>query len=567
MTGAGKTRLQQETLRLLEERPALYADAKAFLLSELSLLNPAKERTLSPLAGATYRRFVRPWGAAQPSVAATDLTPVVKAVLDIARLRLLDDAASIEPVQAGLGFYEALDDATYDNSFEVTVGGQQIEPFEAVVDPGSLGAKTWKTATPATPIAEDQTKPVRRVPLASRRSVKAPIMTGSAVIAAFQAGGLKKGQQLNLAALYAGQALVSPTGDHRVQDAWRSSQAPAFEEQIFTLIYVVQGDEEGDQGSNALFNNDLFSIDLVAIERHQAAISDRREPRTPHPLAAQLGGLVSSPRGSPEARQQIAALAPALAQVAAEFVKPPPSPPTAPTVGFQILPDGVGFKIQPVGDLAAAARKALRNIAFLRREGQKDSGSGLLIVDVATDVWDELGVRLTQTRNAVTPVYAFDPAFRQGAAQATPPAHRRPTKAGRNTPLAWVRPGPVKLPNRRISVKDLLYALKAAPMDGVAGALFTPSKAIASGYRLSVSVFEEQFLRPARANFPAPQPEGRLLAFNVQCAMSETSVAQTMIEFPKPGAAFSVDLHWTAPGGDVALRLERLFVRTTADAS
>jgi hypothetical protein len=77
---------------------------------------------------------------------------------------------------------------------------------------------------------------------------------------------------------------------------------------------------------------------------------------------------------------------------------------------------------------------------------------------------------------------------------------------------------------------------------------------------LSVSLFEEQLLRPARAGFPPPEPGGRLLISNLQCSMTPAEAAAAVVMLPATGHSFSIDLRWATAGGDVALRLERLFI-------
>lgn len=561
LNGSMPTSLSGMVKNMLVQQPALFRTAKALLLSELKVTGT--KPTLSPLAGAQFTRWTKPWTS-------DDTTPPTSTTLDVSRLIALAPLPTADPVTGNIAFVEPLEDSLYDNSFQVRAGAQTVEPFEAVIDRGAAANPSWmwRTVLPTTPIAsEQQDDQQRRVPLASRRPVAPPVKAG-AVPLADGIGGLVAQTTINLAKLVEGQAGTDPAGTYSVAAILdpRDVATLPFENDVLRLIYLVQGDEEGDaDGSATAFQNDLFTVELSGPDDAQTTATRSAAQLQPLPetdLSKQLRLLSASPARSPDALTWMEKILPCLATVASDYVKRP-TPPTVPTTGLRVQVDGAG-KVSLVYSGPGSRPTYLRNAAFLLpRKGAAvaDKSVAVLVLDVLTDLWGEVGYALRQSRNAGTLLggYSFDPLFMTTAVPVTPPIRHRVGKAAKNAPTDWKPANLVKITNRAMPLTDLLALAADADVGGHTDQLFTPDKAKASGYRLVVTVWAEQFLRPAWGN-TAVYPDGRHLPWSMECTMSPDGIAAAPnIEFTTKARHFSIDLQWWTPSGESALRLERIF--------
>lgn len=202
-------------------------------------------------------------------------------------------------------------------------------------------------------------------------------------------------------------AAVDPSGDFDVEAILAPVITPVgFENDVYRLIYLVQGDEEGDEaGSATAFQNDLFILEASQPDQTVTSASTQRvqpAPAAESALSKELRLLGAATPGTAEARMHIVNILPHLATVASDYVKRP-EPGVAPTAGLQIQVGSGGGVSMVVSGPAKPER--LRNAAVLRpRAGTPiaDKAVRVLVFDVMTDVWTDVGFALRQSRNAGT---------------------------------------------------------------------------------------------------------------------------------------------------------------------
>lgn len=545
----------------LIHQPALFKSSKALLLSEISASGVGA--TLSPLAGAQFSRWTASWKDASSPATETSVR------LDVGRLIALEKLPTSGAVTGGIAFLEPLEDSLYDNSFDVRANAQRVETFEAVID--AEAAKDpkwmWTTQIPVTPIAAQQGDvATRRVPLASRQPVAAPIAVGAIALGP-TVGGLTTSSRVKLSRLLQGDPGLDSNGDYVVEAALQPQDASTlrFETDVLRLVYLVQGDEEGAiGGSPTAFENDLFTLERKMPDQTVTSASTQRLQVQPPPeseLSKNLRLLSAAVPGTSQAREWMVKVIPHLATIASEYIKRP-TPGLAPSEGLslQVKPDGTTSLAYTGGTKPAV----LRNAAMLKPapgSPVSDKAMRVLVLDVLTDVWSDVGFALRQSRNAGQRLggYRFDPYFATTAVPSTPPARHRPTKAAKNLPSDWRPKRILKLPNRKMDLQKLLAMISEADVGNHSETLFTPVTALSSGYRLVVSVWAEQFQRPQWAG-TTNEPDGRHLPWAMAYDMTADGLkAAPDVEFTMNARHFSIDLQWWTPSGESAMRLERVF--------
>ena len=566
--------LQTAVMEVLSDHPAAYAEAKGLLLSVLALRGAkAGHPDLGSVAAARYRREIRPVKPAPLAAGADGAMDVaaVTAELTVQQTLALSDAPVGSVWSEGLAFLEVLPDTTYDNAFDVVAGGQAIDPFEAAIDPASI-TKPWTVRLPTSPAGtENLTTDRRSIPLASRAALLTPLRQRAQAIPGFQTDRLRAGQKVSSADLLRESRLGTPASpDLYVAGVWGPSGAATLriDQEVFTAVYVVRGDEEGDSGAPDMFDNDRFypraafgaSVSLVAVDPPQGIAT----APLPALIVDALKALSSAERLSANAYAQVAAVSGSLPAIADRLMLPNA---VAESLGFALGvsltgPEPYSATFRPNG---LSPPKGLLQLSFLRRLDGGDRALAWLVADFAAEVWSPLEIVLVQGRNTEDQDYAFAPEFRQVEMSLT--ARHQPGKQGANTAADWRKPGKMLAapPNWWGGSPTLarILAIVAQPGSWWSFDLAASKAALDAGFRLSVTIFQEQFLRPPQEAGAAPAQRFPLL--NVE-ARSRADLDTVVASFGQEYSTFSLDLQWYSATGAPALRLERLFVDFTTAA-
>lgn len=566
-SSGARAALQTRLTAMMVAQPSTYTDAKALLLTMLELRGGDQTKPdLSTVAGARYRRDIRPEKPPIPnSVGAGPAIPPPPSTVG-AELGLRQGIAVAAPPAAqrwttGLAFLEALPDTQYDNAFALRAATSSVESFEQMIDPQSV-AVPWTTPVALSPLAAENAKPdVRQVRLASRAPLLAPVQLRAAAIAAFQNGRLQPGQNVATMQLLSDQ-LATGTADLRVVGTWPKKPklgSLRVDQQVFTAIYLVRGDEEGDSGSPDMFDNDGFYPRMSRVGSVSAsaskAINAVGTPLGDDTVAA-LKELSSARRLSSKAFTQIENVSGQLAAIGDRLLFPS-NVEEALGFGFAVGLSGAPPYQATLTPLSPPPDDLLQ-VSLLRKIDGADPALAWLVIDSVAEVWEPLEQLLVHGRNTLASDYAYAAPFRR--AETSIVARHQATGALGNAPSHWTAP------DRRVAL-DASWWDKAKSIDALLELVgkqgiwaFDKDKsleALSRGYRLSVTVFQEQFVTPPAASMA--RPIGRFPLRNIE-VRSKADAGLTSILFPDLYTTYSVDLQWYAATGASALRLERVFV-------
>jgi hypothetical protein len=275
-----------------------------------------------------------------------------------------------------------------------------------------------------------------------------------------------------------------------------------------------------------------------------------------------MRALSDAPRESAQAGSLIAELAKSLDVIGTTYVVRPGKPVPIGKEGIRFVPDGSAIMIAP----AETWPKGLRNAALLRpaaASGGEGAPSGqplaVMVLDMKTNVWEPAAFAVRQTRNASIEGYTFAEQFRTGASQIAPPTKHVVTKSAQNSASDWLVHPPIEILDATVTVQGLLNWLAGARMNGAETGLFDPDDARKSGLKLSVTIYEEQFLRPLRTG-DRQVPAGRVLVRSGAFRMVPDDMDKSLT-FPPNVRNMSIDLQWNTDSGEPVMRLERIFLK------
>lgn len=596
--------------RMLLESPALFADAKALLMSRVDFMPSVSAKRTPPentLARAQFTRVVRPPPVVRtPQVKGQPATEAQAAVVEsIAGWKQMVAAGLAGETGAGmrLAFIETLDDARYDNAFTVRTDGQKLEAFENMVDARAMdpldprSAGSWEPLPPIVPGKAENMPDVvdREVRLASRAILEPPelLWSGTSYSLAHALRQAKIGQKgWTVTRLSRGEP---PNVGEDIQDgleiaAFRRlsphlNPAPYADELLVHFVYRVTGDEEATSaGSTDTFDNDGFFIECRRYKGQPVAVTE--EP--PPPILdggteAVLRRFATTARGTSDAAQlaldhlvngpsTYAHLRGLIRTEAAKDIS------VASCVLRPLLvgtPDG-NFC---VGGGTDDLRHRIRD-AYLFRPGTAEPHStAYLVVGLMLDVWSGWDVTIVQGRNMPFEQWdagcksasgrapaPFDPIFWQSSAQSSRQVTQHINRVQGNSAADWAAP------NRTFRIPSAWYGMKISVKTFLDKLLFQDSLSVGDGTNRSVTIlrpsisqlayevpialtiYQEQFISgretPHELRFPFP---------TVICQPS--NIANTLIEFPQEYATFSLDIRWQRPDGSTPLILQRIFAR------
>lgn len=581
--------------RMLLEDLALFADAKALLLTRAAFIASAAPRTPPPgtLARAGFTRMIRP-DLGDPKAR-------VDVVVGWKQLVAAGDSKDT-PAVSRMGFLEVLDDARYDNAFEITQSLQTFESFEAMVDAGST-EQEWPVRAPLVPaVAENVQGPEapRELRLASRNIVSPPELLWSGVqddlAAALALVGSGKPKNWTLRRISGGAAPGNEPADlvvgaYRRNGGWNTGLT--VDQRLVHFVYRIRGDEEGTVGAAIdAFENDGFFIRGLRNREglKQAVDSTRNAPPdldagTEHALRA----FLEVNRGTaPAAELADSTLLsnPALYDQLEGLVFTEKAPALSEDAVL-LRPLGVGggnghfcLGAKPAG---AAFMARLRHAVLFTPAAKPGEGAGIsaayLVVSIALDVWTGWDVSLTQSRNmpfedwstACGSISGRRPApfarvFWQATNQASMPATQHVANSVANAPRHWDAAAGA---HRVFSVPKAWIGV-AVPAKTVLRSLLFQNKLwvgthqgesildaanedLVFGTPFSMTVFQEQFV--SRDG----QPQAVRHPFPSFVSIAQGSENESRIWFPEEYATFSIDIRWIRPRGTVFLSIERIF--------
>lgn len=593
--------------RLLLESPALFADAKALLLSRVNFIPSARTARTPPegtLARAQFTRTVRP-----PPVRGKPRTESDTAVVEVIAgwKQMVAVGLSGETGTATrLGFIETLDDARYDNAFTVRADGQKLQAFEAMVDaramddPNSRMLDSWETLPPLVPGKAENVLGVtdREVRLASRAVLEPPelLWSGSSEALAsalanvligqkgWTVSSLSRGERPSPSASGAKDSLeVAAYRRLAAQSKWNR---PAYADEVLVhFVYRVTGDEEATSaGSTDSFLNDGFFLEGVRSKGlPPAGASDPPPPVLDPATEVVLRRFASTARGTDEAAQlSLEHLLDATAtyghlqglirtESAASISRDW-------TVLRPLLIGDPGGNFC-VGGGTAELRERIRDVCLFRPVSEEPNSTAYLVVGVMLDVWSGWDVNIVQGRNMPferwdalcaspsgrTPP-PFDPIFWQTAAQSSRPTTQyvnnvfqnraqgwNDSKLTFNIPAAWygMKVSAKTVLDQLLFTEVLQVGTRAKPSPTI---LRAAASELAYGTPFSITIYQEQFgsgqAKPQEVRFPFPT-----------VFFQPGTAANTLIEFPQEYATFSIDIRWRKPDGSTPLVLERIFAK------
>lgn len=593
--------------RLLLEAPAIFADAKALLLTRVNFVPSARKDSTPPegtLARAQFKRIVRP--QPKPGVPLADSETAIAQKVVGWKQMVAASASGEANAATRLGFLESLDDARYDNSFTVSADDQKLQAFEDMVDARGFDAAggevfgSWDQAPPLVPgNAENQIGVIdREVRLASRAVLEPPelLWSGSSPTLASALNKLTIGQKgWTAARLVRGEGPASGSASakdgievvafRRVppQQAW---DRPAYADEVLMyFVYRVTGDEEAVRlGRTDAFLNDGFFVEgsrskgLLPI-----ASSDPPPPLLAAPSETVLRRFAAAGRGTEEAAQL--SLEHLLGDLATyghlQGLIQTENAPDVPQSSVLLRPLNVGESGGAicVGGGAAELRERVRDVCLFRPDTNEPNSTAYLVVGVMLDVWSGWDVTIMQGRNipfsrwdAVcgadsgrTPP-PFDPIFWQAAAQSSRPTTQFVNNVLKNDAAAWGDPQltfalPAAWYGTKVAAKTVLDQLLFKELLQVGrGSRPSPTILPASSGQLAydtpfgITIYQEQFVsgqrKPRDVRFPFP---------TLFCPPGDA--ANTLIEFPSEYTTFSIDIRWRKPDGSTPLVLERIFAK------
>ncbi|MQA38935.1 hypothetical protein [Rugamonas aquatica] len=604
--GDPATQLGQLSLaveRMLLEDMALFADAKALLLTRMAFAASSAQSSPPPgtLARAGFTRQIRP--------ELHDATAQVDVVVGWKQLVAAGSPGASGPLSQ-IGYLEVLDDARYDNAFEVNRAGQKFETFEAMVDTEAV-QQGWTARAPLVP-ARDENQLAADLPrelrLASRNIVAPPELlwsgTRDELTSALATLGTGQNQGWTLDGLSSGAGPKAGAADlavagFRRPGAW--DVALTVDQQLVHFVYRVSGDEEGSAGiASDAFNNDGFFLRGL---RNREGLKQALDPEkvanakhAPTPALASaaersLRDFLDAPRGTSAAAdlcdrtllnnlpfyQQLATLA---------------RTETAPSlqddaVLLRLLKEGA-----TPGDFCLGAKaggqeflQRIRHVALFTPVAQPADGARImvayLVVSVALDAWTGWDVSLSQSRNMPLDAWSptcgahqgrrpapFSEVFWQATDQASMPTTQHIATAAANGPGHWrLAPGdfhvfalPPEWIGQVLSARTVLDRLLFEAKLWVgehhsATILAKESAGLAYDMPFSLTVFQEQFVSRQGQPQPVRYP------FQSFVSLQPGDALQSRVWFPEEYATFSVDVRWLRPRGAVFMAIERIFIR------
>jgi len=581
--------------RMLLEDLALFADAKALLLTRAAFVASAAPPTPPPgtLARAGFTRMIRP--------DAGDPKAKVDAVVGWKQLVAAGESKDT-PAVSRMGFLEVLDDARYDNAFEVAQSGQTFESFEAMVDAGSK-AQEWHVRAPLVPAAAENGQTAdapRELRLASRNIVSPPELLWSGVqddlAAALALVGSGKPQNWTLKRLSSGAPPGSEPSDlvvgaYRRNGGWNVGLT--VDQRLVHFVYRVRGDEEGTVGTaiDAFENDGFFIRGLRNREGLKQALDGTRD--TPPALNTgtehALRAFLEVNRGTAPA----AALTDgtllnnlALYDQLERLVFTEKSPALSDDAVL-LRPRGVGGAN---GDFCLGAKAAgaafldrVRHAVLFPPVARPGEGAGIsaayLVVSVALDVWTGWDVLLTQSRNMPLEDWSaacgsisgrrpapFARVFWQATEQASMLATQHVANSVANGPRHWdAAPGAhrvFELPKEWIGValpaktvlERLLFQSRLWVGSHRGDRILDAGNAdLVFGTPFSMTVYQEQFVV---RNGP---PQAVRHPFPSFVSVAPGGENESRIWFSEEYASFSIDIRWIRPRGTVFLSIERMF--------
>lgn len=593
--------------RMLLESPALFADAKALLMSRVDFI-PSTRSTRTPphgtLARAQFTRVMRAPPLKGKTLTESD-TAVVEAVAGWKQM-VAAGLAGETGSATRLGFLETLDDVRYDNAFTVSADGQMMQAFEAMVDaramddPNTRGLGSWDTLPPLVPGKAENLPGVtdREVRLASRAVLEPPelLWTGSSEALAsalanvligqkgWTASGLSRGEVPSLGASVAKDGLeVAAFRRLLPQQKWNN---PAYaDEALVHFVYRITGDEEATSaGSTDAFLNDGFFLEGSRSKGLlPAAASDSPPPVLDAATEAVLRRFAAAARGTAEAAQlslEHLLGAPATYGHLQGLIRTEKAP--------DISSDWVVLRPLSVGDAEgnfcvgggkSELRERIRDVCLFRPVSAEPNSTAYLIVGAMLDVWSGWDITIVQGRNIPFERWGalcaspsgrtpppFDPIFWQSASQSSRPTTQYVNNVLRNRATSWGEGTltfniPAVWYGTKVAVKTVLdqllfrETLQVGPWPKPSATILrAASNQLAYSTPLGITIYQEQFGsgqgKPQDVRFPFP---------TVFCQPG--TFANTLIEFPQEYATFSIDIRWRKPDGSTPLVLERIFAK------
>lgn len=591
--------------RKLIEGPAVFANAKALLLTKLKFVDDAAAPPAPDpvaLAGARFQRNT----STRTALHATAISTVSVGLSDLV---LSDATASNNSFDERFGFLEMLDDATYGDAFflpedanEKMPLGFLVDSFEEKVDPKSTGLP-WAQRSALLPlVAANQAGLVNRpVHLASR-----------ALLAAPEAHAVEEAKELDLKL----QAANAQTLDWGLEDLRKgkpgyggsgpllriiarrprsTTRQSSIEQGYAYVLYTVTGDEESTQGLLDSLENDRFFFELK-----DAIYTDTAPEKglTITPTAALnaeplLRELAVSERGSEHAAAAIEALAfPTVgadfADTLKDFVESwSTQPPEESNVLLKTLVDTTPPSIEAYGvEQGKQTLSRIREVALFGLKNDVDlSGprTGYLLVGFEIDVWAPVKASFKQGRNVSDVLWTsgaqkintprFAPEFWQSATQeGIATRHALGGIAKANSASHWSKQGHVvKLDatwRNSKTPRELLHCLlfKAGVAIGdyrpQAGILHSSSRPLIFSQELSIQVFHQQFdVDPDEAG--AIPFSAIALPSNVVIPANPITEPVAQQWFDLRYDHFSLDFNWFAPNGTRLLSFSNVYVKFT----
>lgn len=589
--------------RQLLRNPALLLDAKAFLLTALQF-DPAiaggQAYPPTTLARTQCRHDIRgQLSTSQTAAQATIKEDSITRVATSESLVLVGDAEKRD-WRGSFGFLEVLDDARYDNAFEV--GEFLADPIERVLDPRTgdplqTERSRWPTGAIRVPLVSDSG--ARTVRLASRASVTPPLLlwAGKADDVAM---ALDAASTAPTSARWSLDKLLkreNPSDAHgnlaffglRMPEA--SSLPYADTDKVFVL-YRIEGDEETSELTEALLNDGLF---LRISEPADDAIPGKAasvQNAGDHDLENQLTHLLTAARLSREASDAMNELilrkpgSKCLADEIGQMIKPMSI--SLPGPDWALLrPEKGTLELRPKA--GSQLNSAFRELAILQPTAPGPTGAtasgpreAYLLCGVRSTVWKARQLELQHGRNmrydqwpssgggsgsAFQPEAVFAPEFWQAAAQATNPGRHPLARTLENSANHWHQSGyNLLLRNDWRGAKsagDLLTRLLANPsmtIDGLplGNGILDPKEAASRfSETLHVSVYHEQFVEEP---FPAGRQAEPIGRFLTRSPFTFKEASDTVKFFAPEYDHFSIDFAWYSKSGMPMLLLRRIFV-------
>jgi hypothetical protein len=602
--------------RALFDDLATFNDAKALLLTRVAFV-PSVTSTSPPpgtLARASFTRQIRP-----DAVAAKAKIEGGKQQVDVMlgwKQLVAAGSAVSTPAHSRMAYLEVLDDARYDNAFEVRRAGQQFECFESMVDgaektkpstgvDASVLTQDWTARPPLVPALAENAQvsdDPRELRLASRNILSPPELLWSGIQSelgtALAAVAIGQGQGWTAERLSGGAGPQPGLANlavaaYRRADAWNTKLT--VDRRLTHFVYRIRGDEEGTIGSVIdAFENDGFFI--RAMRNHEG---DQR-------------ALDSNKAGPP-------ALAAGTEHALREFLEVNRGTAAAATLADRTLLNNLALYEQLEGLVFTETAPALRDDAVLLRPrdvgnangniclGAQASGTAFLervrnvvlftpviaagesagiataylAVSVALDVWSGWDLSLTQSRNMPFEQWSvpcstasgrraapFARIFWQATEQASMPTTQHITGGVANQarhwdaapavhrvfriPQSWIG---VAVPARAVMERLLFHSkLWVGEHDGDT-LLNADIAELVFGTPFSITVYQEQFLQ---RNGP---PQLVRHAFPSFVSVAQGQADQSRVWFAEEYATFSIDIRWFRPRGTVFLAIERIFAQ------